>query len=78
MLSISLKAWDITNNLSKMARKKKKKKRQGLFKQLITVNFHIPDKEDTNFLLQLLAPIYNIQYFPQEDKKKKKYRNTKK
>lgn len=53
-----------------MARKKKKRKKdEACSNNWLRVNFHIPDKEDTNFLLQLLAPIYNIQYFPQEDKK---------
>lgn len=73
MLSMSFEAQDISNNLRKVGRKDEFDQVwvRGSNNYLI-VNFCIPDKQDTNFLLQVLAPVYNFQYFSQEDEKRKK------
>lgn len=68
MLSKSFKAQDISSNLSTVGRKNK-------FAKLVSevqTTICVLDKQDTNFLLQVLAPVYNFQYFSQEDETRKK------
>lgn len=73
MLSTSFKAQHISNSLSTVGRKNEFDKVciRGSNNYLI-VNFCILDKQDAVVLLQALAPVYNLQYFSQEDEKRKK------
>lgn len=73
MLSMSFKAQDISNNLSTVGRKNEFDKVcvRGS-NNYLTVNFCILDKQDAVILLQALAPVYNLQYFSQDEKRKKK------
>jgi len=73
MLSMSFKAQDFSNNLSTVGRKNEFDKAcAGGSNSYSIVTFCILDKQDTNFLLQVFAPVYNFHYFSQEDEKRKK------
>lgn len=78
MLSISFKAEDICNNLSTAGKKNEfDKVCAGASNTGLIVDFCTLDKQDTNLLIQVLAPVKNFQYFSQDGEKKKEGNQSK-
>lgn len=75
---MSFKAEDISNTLSTAGRKNEFDEAcVRASNNYLIVNFCTLDKQDINFLLQVLGPVYNFQYFSQEGEKKKEETQTK-